>query len=49
MSSRQRYPAHLCFPRGVVSEGSPLSSACGDVLEPGVSKSGDLDPPPQEE
>ncbi len=46
MSSRQRYPAHSCFLRGVVSEGSPLSSTCGDVLEPGVSKSGDLDPPP---
>ena len=45
MSSRQRYPAHSCFPRGVVSECSPLSSACGDVLEPGVSTSGDLDPP----
>ena len=45
MSSWQHYPGHLCFPRGVV-QGCPLTSAHGDVLEPGVSKSGDLDPPP---
>ena len=31
MSSQQRYPAHACFPQGVVSEGAPLSSACEDV------------------
>ena len=43
MNSWTRYPGHS--PRGVVSVGSPVPSACEDVLEPVVSKSSDLNPP----
>ena len=46
MSSRKRYPGRTLFPRIDVSEGSPVASACGDVLESVVSRSDNFKPLP---